>query len=162
MKDAPNHAAEKFRNHAASYGVVDSNNGAFEVPYGSKPHVKVLRVIVSDGGGWDHVSVSLANRTPTWEEMCYVKDLFFRSDEVVMQLHPAKSEYVNFHPHCLHLWRPQTEEERQVLVDEYLRDRPLMSEEMREELDRLELAPLPGPIPTPPSIMVGPRNNAAG
>lgn len=22
------------------------------------------------------------------------------------QLHPAKSEYVNIHPYCLHLWRP--------------------------------------------------------
>jgi hypothetical protein len=56
--------------------------------------------------GWEHVSVSLRNKTPTWVEMCFVKDLFWDEEEVVMQLHPAKSEYVNYHPHCLHLWRP--------------------------------------------------------
>ena len=50
----------------------------------------------STGGGWDHVSVCPYNRrTPTWDEMCAVKDMFFRDDEVVVQYHPAKSEYVN-------------------------------------------------------------------
>lgn len=44
--------------------------------------------------------------TPTWEEMCRLKDMFFRDDEVVVQYHPAKSEYVNNMPNCLHLWRP--------------------------------------------------------
>jgi len=28
-------------------------------------------------------------------------------DDVVMQLHPARSDYVNNHNFCLHLWRPQ-------------------------------------------------------
>ena len=46
------------------------------------------------------------NRCPTWEEMCAIKDMFFNDDEVVMQLHPAKSEYVNIHNYCLHLWKP--------------------------------------------------------
>jgi hypothetical protein len=66
-----------------------------------------LKVIASDGMGWDHVSVSIGHRCPTWEEMCFIKDLFFESDEVVMQLHPAKSDYINNHPNCLHLWKPQ-------------------------------------------------------
>jgi hypothetical protein len=72
-----------------------------------------LRVIASDGMDpnctevpWEHVSVSLPNRCPNWPEMCHIKDLFFAPDEVVMQLHPAKSEYVNNHNFCLHLWRP--------------------------------------------------------
>ena len=30
----------------------------------------------------------------------------FNEDEVVMQLHPAKKEYVNIKNNCLHLWRP--------------------------------------------------------
>ena len=38
--------------------------------------------------------------------MCKIKELFFEDEEVVMQLHPKKSEYVNNHEHCLHLWRP--------------------------------------------------------
>jgi hypothetical protein len=38
--------------------------------------------------------------------MCYVKNLFWGEDVSVMQLHPPKSEYVNNHKYCLHLWRP--------------------------------------------------------
>jgi hypothetical protein len=38
--------------------------------------------------------------------MAYVKDLCWDAEDVVMQLHPRKSEYVNNHPHVLHLWRP--------------------------------------------------------
>jgi hypothetical protein len=37
--------------------------------------------------------------------MCQVKDLFWDAHEVVLQFHPAKQDYVNCHPHCLHLWR---------------------------------------------------------
>lgn len=66
----------------------------------------ILTVMASDQMGWDHVSVSLPNRTPTWAEMCFVKDLFFDDEETVIQFHPPKSEYVNFHPYVLHLWRP--------------------------------------------------------
>jgi len=85
----------------ATYGM----NGAFTLRYKNKS----LFVIASDGGEWDHVSVSLKSRTPTWEEMCYVKDLFFREDEVVIQYHPAKADYVNNCNTCLHMWRPQNE-----------------------------------------------------
>lgn len=76
------------------------------------PCGRSLRIISSDGTWltekypWEHVSVSLENRCPNWPEMCFVKDLFWEDDEVVMQLHPAKSDYVNNHPYCLHLWRP--------------------------------------------------------
>lgn len=65
-------------------------------------------VIWSNGGGWEHVSVSPFKKsyTPTWDEMCSLKDMFFHDDEVVVQYHPAKSEYVNNVPNCLHLWRP--------------------------------------------------------
>lgn len=62
-------------------------------------------VVWSNGEGWEHVSVSFPRRTPTWEEMCKVKDLFWNEDETVVQFHPKKSEYVNIHPYCLHLWR---------------------------------------------------------
>lgn len=58
---------------------------------------------VSDG--WEHVSVSTRRRTPNWQEMCFAKDLFWSDEECVIQFHPPRSEYVNNHPHCLHLWR---------------------------------------------------------
>lgn len=69
-----------------------------------------LVIIASWGLGWDHVSVSRSDRCPTWDEMCIVKRAFFRSDECVVQYHPRASDYVNDHPNCLHLWRPQEAE----------------------------------------------------
>lgn len=65
-------------------------------------------VIWSNGGGWEHVSVCPYKRsyTPSWDDMCALKDMFFHENETVVQYHPAKSEYVNNMPNCLHLWRP--------------------------------------------------------
>ena len=54
------------------------------------------------------MSVSLVpdTQTPSWEDMCYIKDLFWSEDDWVQQFHPAKDDYVDEHPHCLHMWRP--------------------------------------------------------
>lgn len=62
--------------------------------------------------GWEHVSVSVAgkNRTPNWNEMCFVKNAFWDEDDTVIQFHPAKNDYVNMHPFCLHLFRPSNGE----------------------------------------------------
>lgn len=65
-----------------------------------------LKIICGLGMGWEHVSVSLRNRCPNWPEMCFVKDLFWKPEEAVIQLHPPKSDYVNIHEYCLHMWRP--------------------------------------------------------
>lgn len=81
----------------------NKNNGLFWIPV--KSHL--LMVIASDGLGWDHVSVSLRNRNPNWEEMCSIKDLFFDKEETVIQFH---TEYVNNHRYCLHMWRKQDQE----------------------------------------------------
>ena len=106
MRPGPDYGVERYR---ITQGELASNaswgcNGAFCIlnPFGPS-----LNVIASDGAGWDHVSVSLRDRCPTWPEMCYVKDLFFLEEECVLQFHPAKADYVNQHPNCLHLWRPQ-------------------------------------------------------
>lgn len=69
-----------------------------------------IKVIASDGEGWEHVSVSKADqptKVPNWDIMCKVKELFWSDDVWVCQFHPPKSEYVNNHPGCLHLWRPR-------------------------------------------------------
>ena len=65
-----------------------------------------FKVIVGDGDGWDHVSVSTKHRPPTWGEMCWIKGLFFDPAECVIQYHPPAADYVNLEPNCLHLWRP--------------------------------------------------------
>jgi hypothetical protein len=82
----------------------DSHNGAFEIKL---PMSRLrFKIIASNGQGWEHVSVSTIERVPRWDEMQTIKEMFFHDDEVVMQLHPAKENYINNHPHCLHLWRP--------------------------------------------------------
>jgi hypothetical protein len=85
-------------------------NGAFMIPLNLERIFAFC--IASDGQGFEHVSVSLhtrkapIQRTPTWEEMCVIKSIFWDSEDCVMQLHPPKSEYVNNYKTCLHLWRP--------------------------------------------------------
>lgn len=82
---------------------LDGNNGVFI--FGHKGYE--IFCIASDGGGWEHVSVHInRSRTPAWEQMCVVKDMFWDEEDLVMQFHPPKSEYINNHPYVLHLWRP--------------------------------------------------------
>jgi len=79
------------------------NNGSFIV---KKDDIE-FNIIASDGLGWEHVSITISDqeRCPTWDEMCHIKNLFWSEDDVVVQFHPCKKDYVNFHPYCLHLWR---------------------------------------------------------
>lgn len=65
-----------------------------------------LNFIFSWGCGFEHLSVSTPVRTPTWEQMCLMKDIFWNDDEVCMQLHPKKENYVDNMQFCLHIWKP--------------------------------------------------------
>jgi hypothetical protein len=82
------------------------DGGAFLIPFRGRG----LAVIASNDGGWEHVSVSLKNRCPNWEEMCFIKSMFWDEKEYVMQLHPPKSKHLNIHQYCLHLWKPLNQE----------------------------------------------------
>jgi len=86
---------------------LDGNNGAFRFEYQGYE----VFCIASDGAGWDHVSVSInRKRTPSWEIMAHVKSRFWDDEDCVIQFHPPKSQHVNYHPYCLHLWRNQNQE----------------------------------------------------
>ena len=105
------HVPNLYRVRTGPYASDDSygNNGAFFVP--SRPGMPPFKVIASDegidgSGAWEHVSVSLPTRTPTWAEMCAIKALFWDAEDCVVQYHPPASQYVKNHDHCLHLWRP--------------------------------------------------------
>ena len=111
-----NDLVEKYRIITGQLGSAPDTktHGAFLVPTierNKKKKLKkaVIRVIMSIGMGWDHVSVSLQTRCPTWNEMNYIKNLFFDETEVAFQFHPKKTEYVNHHPYCLHLWRSHSQ-----------------------------------------------------
>jgi len=115
--------------------------GAFFV---QGPCGEELKIIASgddaddkDSHGWEHVSVSTRRRCPNWQEMCFVKDLFWDEEECVIQFHPPKSQYVNNHNFCLHLWRPVDDHVRlppSILVG--VKDRGILNEESAHELRR--------------------------
>lgn len=113
-------AAEKGRVRAGAYRTARGDRmGAFAL---KAPSGDYLTALVSDGSDWaahglpgpafEHVSVSVRpaggqpGRCPTWDEMCWVKGLFWGPDECVLQYHPPAAVYVNMHPHTLHLWKP--------------------------------------------------------
>ena len=137
MKNAPNERAEAMR----IAGPRGSNNGHF---LGQCDGAQ-LGMIASDGAGWDHVSVSCKRRCPTWDEMCWVKRLWFDDRETVIQYHPSSENYVNHHPFCLHLWRPQTDAELGAVRDQW-----------GEEWDWGNLVSA-GILPLPPTWMIGPH-----
>lgn len=98
-----------------SYGSTEDfgNYGAFIIPSPEPGWVLYLICAGADipeAEGWEHVSVHAENssnrqRTPTWKEMAFVKNLCWDEDDIVVQYHPRKQDYVNLHPHVLHLWR---------------------------------------------------------
>lgn len=74
------------------------------------PCGQILKIVASDAElpeaeGWEHVSVSLKNRCPNWQEMSFVKDLFWDKEECVIQYHPPESQYISNHPYVLHMWK---------------------------------------------------------
>jgi len=108
---------KRIEEHRVTTGTMASDrsygaNGAFVVPHDGVS----LKIVASDasswkesglpGKPWEHVSVSVQSRCPTWEEMDYVKRLFWRDDETVIQLHVPRDQHINCHQTCLHLWKP--------------------------------------------------------
>lgn len=107
MRQNPTKKIERYR---VTEGILassraDGANGAFQLP---RP-LGILLLIASDCGDWEHVSVSTPERCPVWSEMDYVKRIFWRDDECVMQLHVPRTSHIDIHPYCLHLWRSLVE-----------------------------------------------------
>lgn len=102
--------AYRWKDAPMGYGTNEGSPfGLFRVP-GRAANGRGLKIVACDGDetGWEHVSVSLMdhpNLTPSWDEMCIVKALFWNSEECIVQFHPPESEYVNFHSGVLHLWK---------------------------------------------------------
>lgn len=100
-----------YRVRNGQFGTDESagNNGAFVIPSPIR-NARQLVVVASDGMDWEHVSIHArvghAEYTPYWEEMAFIKKLFWDGDEWVLQFHPPADQYVNDHPNVLHLWRP--------------------------------------------------------
>ncbi len=95
-----------FLRSGPEYGM----NGVFIVP---GPRGIRLICIISNGMGWEHVSVErtdkpdrIGKKVPYWDEMDFIKNFFWGPEETVIQYHPPESVRVNIHPGVLHLWKP--------------------------------------------------------
>ena len=98
IKDTPNLVIKK--------DMSDKGLIAFGGSYFDRINNKWLNFIFSYQMGWEHLSVSMPSKTPSWDQMCMMKEIFWDDEEEAFEYHPKKSEYVNIHPHCLHIWRP--------------------------------------------------------
>jgi len=82
------------------------------VPWGPNPTwenpKRKLRVMagVEENGGqrWLHVSMSHPKRMPTYDDMCYLKKFWFGEEALAVEIHAPKSQHINHHPTCRHLW----------------------------------------------------------
>jgi len=108
MKLAKNFPNQNRVRHGLFESFDHDQYGVFIIPWG---YPFIAQCIVSKENGWEHVSVTIIeqpsndSRTPTWDEMSRIKDLFWNENETTVQFHPKKSEYVNNHEHVLHIWK---------------------------------------------------------
>lgn len=98
----PSHLERFRRGHPITGDEGDRCNGYLVI----KP--RGLKVIFSDGGGWQHLSVTriASDKTPSYEQLDKLKREFWSPSCCVVQLHVPEEAHVNMHVGCLHLWRP--------------------------------------------------------
>ena len=63
-----------------------------------------------DGRFWRHVSFSFRDRTPSYDLMTDIKRMFVGDNRKAVMIFPSKALHVNLHPHCLHLWACEDDE----------------------------------------------------
>ena len=56
-----------------------------------------------------HVSVSRTDRYPSWGEILDVKLHFFGDRVDAMMIMPKRTDYVNIHENCFHIWKTPEE-----------------------------------------------------
>ena len=57
-----------------------------------------------DGKLWIHVSLSRRSRIPDYNDITKIKRDFIGENKKAIMIFPKKTEHVNIHPYCLHLW----------------------------------------------------------
>lgn len=100
---------EEIKNTRNLFVEAETSNDGMGGYYYDSISEKRLNFIFSYQMGWEHLSVSMPSKTPSWEQMCRMKDIFWNKDEACVQYHPKEEDYVNMHQHCLHIWKPTDE-----------------------------------------------------
>lgn len=86
------------------FGIGPEERSEFIIPFKNGIVGKCMAMNFKDEV-WEHIVLYFKERCPTYEEISEVKELFWEKDEIAIQVHPPKSEYININKFALHLWR---------------------------------------------------------
>lgn len=64
---------------------------------------KCFVIVAKEDNCW-HLSISKKDKLPSYQNLKDARYKFLPNDVVMAQIFPPKSEFVNVHPYCLHLW----------------------------------------------------------
>lgn len=77
---------------------------------GAEPDAKGYRMgecfvmVGKESAGW-HLSISCADRYPTWDEVAHARYKLIPNSATMAMILPPREEYVNVHDYCLHIWQ---------------------------------------------------------
>jgi len=74
------------------------------LPWGQMYKAGELTILKAVEGGMLHVSMSHPKRNPTWEEIREIREKLTPDEKTMAIILPPKSQYVNIHNFCFHLW----------------------------------------------------------
>lgn len=79
--------------------------GAWKCNRGKDTGLLVLAsIVIREGLGWYHVSLSRRDRLPAYREMSLVKKHWIGDNRWAIHVFPEAHNHVNIHETCLHLW----------------------------------------------------------
>lgn len=63
------------------------------------------QVIISIENGYLHLSISTPDALPSYAELKAARYVFCPDEIYMAEIFPPKSEFINVHPYCRHLWQ---------------------------------------------------------
>lgn len=123
MKDLlliPGHSKEieslfPFDTHIVSHFIRYAKNGELFLNSKMSGEPAIIGADVWPTHNSERAMMYFVNRCPTWPEMVALKNIFWKSNEICIQVHPNRENYVNRLPYALHLWKPKDPNSNQVL-----------------------------------------------
>jgi len=74
-----------------------------------------MQILLSVDHGRRHMSISTADRIPTWDEIKHAREQFLPLGKHFVLALPPSQHYVNRHPYTMHLWECLPERESDLI-----------------------------------------------
>ena len=72
---------------------------------------KCTIIVAIENGKW-HLSISKPNAQPSYKEMKEARYRLIPDNVTMAQIFPTKSEFVNLHEYCHHLWEIENQKDK--------------------------------------------------